>query len=559
MKNISRLFIAIICLLFTTHATNTLAQPSSVIQVGQSIFSLTTFKADGTIIASTHGFFIGNNGEAISLWTPFIGAASAVVVDANGKKMDVDVLVGANELYDVCKFRVKEKSHSVKFAKNPAKSGNKVWVVGYSVKKPKCKDFSVDKVEQFMEKYNYYIFQGKALENTEGCPFVNSNGEVIGIMQPSKSGSEIHATDASFVNTFTVNALTINERVLQQSGIRVALPEKEDDALLTLMMAANKNDSLTYERYIDDFIAAFPHSAEGYFSRAKNLVNNNDFETADNLMLTAIDKATKKDEAHSDYATLIYLKEIYKANMPYEKWSLQKALDEADKAYSINPLAAYQHQKAQIIYSMGDYQKAYDSFMQLTQSDMRNGELFYEAAQCKTLLKAEKSEIIQLLDSAISVAQSTGRNNAAPYYLARGRQFDEMGEYRKAVMDYNQYDTLMFGRASHDFYYIKYKCESKIRQFQQALNDIAHAIVINRREPLYYAEMASLQLKVNQLEEAITTCDMCIQVDSTYADPYIIKGIALGELKRKDEAKEVFLKAKELGDERADGLLEKYK
>ena len=71
--------------------------------------------------------------------------------------------------------------------------------------------------------------------------------------------------------------------------------------------------------------------------------------------------------------------------------------------------------------------------------------------------------------------------------------------------------------------------------------------------------MASLQLRVNKLEDAIATCDMCLQVDPNYADPYIIKGIALGELKRKEEAKEAFLKAKELGDERADGLLEKYK
>ena len=559
MKITTRFFIATICLLFTFHAQKSLAQPSSVIQAGQSIFSLTTFKADGTIIASTHGFFIGNNGEAVSAWTPFVDASSAVVIDANGKKMDVDVLVGANELYDICKFRVKGKSQSVTFAKNPAKSGNKVWIVGYSVKKPKCKEFTIGKVEQFMEKYNYYILQGNALENTEGCPFVNSNGEVIGIMQLSKSGAEIHATDASFANTFTVSALTINERIFQKSGIRVALPEKEEDATLTLMMASNKNDSLAYEQYIDDFIAVFPTSVEGYYARAKNLLNANDFEAADNLMLTAIDKATKKDEAHSNYATLIYLKELYKANIPFDKWNMAKALEEIDKAYAINPQSGYLHQKAQTIYAMGDYQKSYDIFMQLTQSDMRNGELYYEAAQCKSQLKAGNDEIIQLLDSAISVAQSTGRNNAAPYYLARGRQFDEMGEYRKAVLDYNQYDTLMFGRASHEFYYIKYKCESKIRQYQQALNDIAHAIVINRREPLYYAEMASLQLKVNQLEDAITTCDMCIQVDSNYSDPYIIKGIALGELKRNAEAKEAFLKAKELGDERADGLLEKYK
>ena len=559
MKHTIRIFIVIISLLFTFHPTKIWAQPSPVIQVGQSVFSLTTFKADGSILASSHGFFIGNNGEAISAWTPFIGAASAVVIDANGKKMDVDVMVGANELYDVCKFRVKGKSQSVKFPKNASKSGSKVWIVEYSVKKPKCKEFSIEKVEPFMEKFNYFILNGKPLENTEGCPFVNSNGEVIGIMQMSKSGEEIHATDAAFVNTFTVSALTINERVLQQTGIRVALPEKEEEAILTLMMAGNRNDSLAYERYIDDFISSFPTSVEGYYSRAKNLLNVNDFEGADHFMQTAIEKATKKDEAHSNFATLIYLKELYKSNIPYEKWNIQKALDEVEKAYAINPISAYQHQKAQLIYSMKDYQKAYDIFMQLTQSDLRNGELFYEAAQCKSQLKAEKKEILELLDSAISVAQSTGRNNAAPYYLARGRQYDDMGEYRMAVRDYNQYDTLMFGRASHDFYYIKFKCESKIRQYQQALNDIAHAIVLNRQEPLYYAEMASLQLRVNQMEEAITTCDMGIQIDPTYADPYIIKGIAQGELKQIPQARETLLKAKELGDERADGLLEKYK
>ena len=61
----------------------------------------------------------------------------------------------------------------------------------------------------------------------------------------------------------------------------------------------------------------------------------------------------------------------------------------------------------------------------------------------------------------------------------------------------------MYGRGSHEFYYLKFKCESKIRQYKQALNDIAHAIVLNQKEPTYYAEMASLQLKVNQLEDAI--------------------------------------------------------
>ena len=204
-----------------------------------------------------------------------------------------------------------------------------------------------------------------------------------------------------------------------------------------------------------------------------------------------------------------------------------------------------------------EYQDAYDRFIALTKSDIRNGELFYEAAQCRTHLGATNDEILTLLDSAVNV--NPDQSISAPYYLARGRMLDQAGEYRKAILDYNKYDTLMFNRGSHEFYYIKFKCEMRIRQYQQALNDIAHAIVLNRTEPTYYAEMASLQLRVNQLEDAIRTADMCIEIEPDYADPYIVKGIAHGELKQKAEALQALEKAKELGDERAEGLIAKYK
>ena len=60
------------------------AQPSAVKNVAKSVFTLTTFKADGSILASSHGVFIDNNGTAMSDWASFDGAATAVVVDANG-------------------------------------------------------------------------------------------------------------------------------------------------------------------------------------------------------------------------------------------------------------------------------------------------------------------------------------------------------------------------------------------------------------------------------------------------------------------------------------------
>ena len=48
------------------------AQPASVKNAAKSVFSLTTFRADGSLLASSHGIFIGDNGEAVSDLTPFI-------------------------------------------------------------------------------------------------------------------------------------------------------------------------------------------------------------------------------------------------------------------------------------------------------------------------------------------------------------------------------------------------------------------------------------------------------------------------------------------------------
>ena len=158
MNHLFKQFIFII-MLGGICTTTMQAQPANVVKAGKSVFSLTTFKADGSILATTNGFFIGSNGEAVSAWKPFVGAASAVVIDADGNKRDVDVMVGANELYDLCLFRVKGATTAATLSPTRLQEGGKAWLVDYSVKKPKCKEYTISKVETFMEQYNYYIFK----------------------------------------------------------------------------------------------------------------------------------------------------------------------------------------------------------------------------------------------------------------------------------------------------------------------------------------------------------------------------------------------------------------
>lgn len=530
------------------------AQPATVKNVANSVYTLTTFDGNGHLLSSTHGVFI-DQGTAVSPWKPFIGASSAIVIDAKGNKFPVKAILGANELYNLCKFKIESTISYTPMTTMAASKGDKLWLVGYALDKVEIKQLQIMKVESFMEKYSFYLFNGNQDTNLDGCPLINNAGQVVGLYENGTDNKQSQASDVRLSSSFILNGLSINDPILKATNIRTALPEDENGALLTLMMTAQKNDTARYDAYVDEFIARFPHSVDGYSARATREISQNDFAKAEETMKQALKGATKKDEVHAQLAKIIYEKNVYNPQNAYETWTLDRALIEANEAYRINPLPVYLHQQAQIIFAQGKYELAYKLFMDLTKTKLHGGEIFYEAAQCKLNMKAPSNEILLLLDSAV-LAQP--KVTSAPYYLARGQFYHQQKEYRKALADYATYDTLMQNNASHEFYYQKYLCEKEIRAYQQALNDIAHAVVLNRMEPTYYAELASLQLKVNKFDDAISTSDLGLRVAPDYADLYIIKGIAQCELKQKNAGLETLRKAKELGDERAEELIGKY-
>lgn len=555
MKNIFRLT----CLLLCGFTAVSHAQPPAVKSVAKSVVTLTTFKADGTVNASAHGVMIGADGVVVSLWKPFVGAKSAVIVDGSGNKMPVEAIDGINELYDVCKFQVSPSKNHAVCSKVPAKQGDKVWIVGYSTQQPEYKQCPVQKTETFMENYAYYLLSSDLSENLVGCPVVNAKGEVLGILQSSKSTADNHATDARFIMGLHSSDLPVTDPVYMQTGIRGSLPNDKDKALLTLLMAQQQKDSLTYIQYVNDFISRFPTDVTGYAAQARAYVDAGQFDKASAEMETAVKQVKAKDEAHAEYAKLIYQKLIYNPDTLYRLWTFDKALEEAKAAYALNPQPAYKHQEAQVIYAKGDYQQAYDMFMELTKTPLRNGELYYEAAQCKAQLGTPQKDVLALLDSAVAACPQPYDNLAAPYFYARAMAYDRMGEHRKALIDYNMCDTLQGGRASHEFYYARYRCELQMHQYQIALRDITHAILLNPQEPTYLAEMASLLLRVNRAGDALKIAKRCTELAPDYPDGFLLLGLAQVQLKDKEAGLQNLERARSLGDTRAQSLIDKYK
>ena len=166
----------ILLILFTIHCSLfTFAQPGWVKNASKSVFTLKTFDANGSLIASSNGFFTGTNGEAISSFTPFKGAARAVIIDASGKEMNVSNMIGANDMYDVAKFRVAGKTRPLTVATAIAQSGENVWLLPYLETKS-LKNGVVRKAETFQKDYAYYTIAMQASEQALSAPLLNDNG-----------------------------------------------------------------------------------------------------------------------------------------------------------------------------------------------------------------------------------------------------------------------------------------------------------------------------------------------------------------------------------------------
>ncbi len=545
--------ISIIIMTLVLCASSLMAQPGPVQKVSKSVFTLTTFNKDGGIIASTQGVFIDNKGTAISTFKPFVGATKASIVDASGKSMNVDAILGADELYDVAKFRIIGATTAAPIASKASVAGEKVWLVPYSIKKSPFQQEDISSVENFMTTYNYYIFSSSVPENAVGCPFVNKNGQVIGLMH---TNGQTTAIDANYAKQLKVTGLSTLDAALRETGIHIALPDTEQDAITMMTLKKGQIPVDVYKKYTQEFINKFPTSAFGYKEKALYLVDQEKYDEAAKLMEEGIKKSTAKDEAHSNYADLIYQKIAYKGDSTYTAWTLDKAIDEAQKAYAAKPQPVYKHQEAQINFLKGNYQKACDMFLDLTKSNLNGGELYFEAAQAKTHLKAPAQEIEVLLDSAISVGARTGM--AGNYYLARANFLNEQGQYRRAIQDYNMYDSIA-RPVDANFFYTRYQCETKLRMWQPALLDIARACYLAPKQPTFFAEWASLDLRVKRYDEGISAATHCTKLAPEYADGYLLLGLLQKEKGLKDEAIKNLKKAQELGDTRAAEYLSKMK
>ena len=537
------------------------AQPDKwVKKASKAVFTLKTFNADGSLIGSGNGFFITADGVAVSSYTPFRGAAKAVVIDAMGKEYEVKSIIGANDVYDIAKFRVDATKCQTLRTAPAAVENTSLWLLPYNAKNAySCTAAKVKSVQKVQNDYDYYTLEATAPENTVGCPYLNANGEVVGIQQQSSSDDNTtqYAVGAAFATGLKMTGLSLNDPALKATSIKKDLPDELDQAILPLYLASTLGDAQSFVGLVDDFIAKFPQAPDGYSYKAQIMAAQDNYPEADKYMKLAIDNATDKAEARYNYAKMMYQNLIYFYDSASHAWSYEQALEQAEQAVALDPQLPYLTQKAQLLFACKRYADSYAAFQDVIGKGGRTAECFYGAARCKEQLN-DTTACLALLDSAVATFSKPYLKEAAPYIYARAQALAESGKYRLAVNDYNEYENLMISQVNSEFYYIRSQVEAKARLFQQALNDLDKAIDKSPDILLYRSEKASLQIRVHLLDQAIETASECIRLFPDASDGYLFLGLAQCLNNNKVQGVGNLLKAKDLGDAQADVLIEKY-
>ena len=523
----------------------------------QAIVNLISYDKSGEVLASGYGFFISQDGRVVVPYQLLEKAVRAEVIDTKGKRYEVARVVGANSNYDLAVLTItaaKPKFEYFEIAADSVAAGAKLTVYPYSAKKAKSLTIKVDSVAAY-DTLCYYTTTVPNEQRFVGCPLLNEAGQVVAIVQQSASAENVKtfAIDARFVPTLRTTAMSSFSADLRRIRIPKLLPEGEQSAQSYILML-DAADSLCTAVAHADFMAAYPTSAEGYLNYAQFNMLYADYESCEQSVAKAFEVAQRPDEVHYAFSKMLY--QMARSGVEYKDWTAHKSAAEAAAAYAVNPLPLYRMQEAHSYFLAGDFTAALPCFDDICATELVSPEAHYMVSKCLLLTGADTVQAIARLDSAINTLVRPIQRSQAYYVLERANLYSEIGEFRKAVLDYNQYEGIMTPRALTDrFYALRAQVELAARMYQQALDDLQHAAVLSPNNAYYPQEQARVLLIVGYYDDAIAKAQVALDMVPQNPEAYKLMGIAYRQKGDKQQAQQCFSKAKELGDNSVDEYL----
>lgn len=542
----------------------------------KAVFTLTTYDKENKKLATGTGFFTSETGEALSGYALFKGAARAVVKDSEGKEYEVSRILGADELYDVVKFKVAvpKKVTALTLASEPVAVGAAVYLLPFAPgKNGRFLTGPVTEVSKLKEPYGYYKMTFPLESADVNAPLLTASGEVFGLAQEDASGKReaSYAVSAGYANSLAVGSADAFNSVYNEIGIAKAWPVEADQAQVALFLRGNREDAPTYLKTLNDFIAAFPHLPDGYLSRASHYAYHRaELASTPEAERQCLDKALedldaagrlteKKGEADYSRAKLIYGVAASDTTLNEEAWSIAAAQEIIGRAIQAEDAPLYRQLEGDIYFYQGNYQAAYDDYMRVNESPMATPASWYWAEKAKANMPgANFGDLIALLDSAVALCGTPPSPEAAPFILERVDLKLKLMNYPAAIADYDLYYDVLGGKVGDSFYYYREQAKFRADDLEGALGDIQTAIQLSPEDPAYRAEEASVYMRMEKYDQALASIDAALKLAPEFAACYRLRGVCYVRQKKTAEACEALRKAEELGDPVAPRLVKTH-
>ncbi|MDR2679998.1 MAG: serine protease [Tannerella sp.] len=541
--------------------------PKWVEKVSRAIITVETTTKEG-LSKTGNGFFIQEDGEAAAAYDLFINAEKAVVTTASGEKLPVTHILGADDMYGVIRFKVAvpKKTAFLTQTKTVIPSGSTVCIPPSKEVKGLTQG-AISEITKVNSSYDYYKIEMPLPKSQESYPLLNENGEVFALTQADASGKgKTYGISVAYIKSLQIASMDLFKRTYSDIGIRKAWPQQVEDAQITLLLYASREDAPAYLQTLSDFISAFPNHAESYVNRASHYAYyRKELSPSENEQLNMLDlawadlekaeKLTKnKGEACFNKAKLIFGIASNDSTLRHKDWNVENAAAYLRKAISEEDLPAYRQLEGDIAFYRGDYEQAYHSYSIVNRSPVASGLSYYLAAKSKQQAGGGFNylEVISLLDSAVARSPNA---EAQGYLLESVELKMQTGLYEQAVKDYDRYYMLTGGSVGDGFYYYREQAKFRANDLDGALKDIEKAISLDGENAVYHAEMASVRLRLKDPAKAQECVEKAIALDPEFASAYRILGICLIRQDKKDDACKNLEKAKELGDPVVDKLI----
>lgn len=549
--------VIVIALLLSVTFSAAQKLPKKVGKARQSVASIITFK-DGVVLGNGTAMFVGDKGDVLVSYSLLCGADSAVVVDTKGKTRTVIGIVGLDNLYDCAKVRVAYDKKIAYFpvSRSNTVEGDQLYIISYGKKNSGAVEAAKIMKVDSLYSHAYYTFDIPMQDRFVSLPVVNVEGELVAVVQPAATGDSCcYAVGATVTDKLVTTSVTYGKGIHYNMGIRTLLPGDKENALSCMYMQTMIGDSISYRNAINDYIALFPESHEGYMCDAEHkAVYCSDMAMAEKSWEKALSLAVKPSEVYFGKAKVLNTLMLAGDSLI----NVDIILEQLDKAIAIDNDPMYVAYKADLLLAAGRHADAYECYIRVSFTDLRSADIFARASQCKGALK-EYDKAVELMDSAINLIGENEQVAASPYILTRALLKYSAGRYREAVFDYYKYEEIMGSVFNANFYYLRSQAEVKAKMYQQALNDLEKAISIEPSNDALYIEKGILCYGLGIFDDGIEVLESALEIVPDSPDAHFLLGLIYTKTDKIDLAKEHMQKAIESGHPEAAAKLDELK